>query len=191
MSKKIFLLGIVLVGVWLTFFFSQKNGDAPSLQQPNYLASETERITDKADFFSIDIPRDWAITYFATEGARVSGIRAESPDFNAHTDHQAVKTSRPTHYTAGAEIEVSVFDFAQPYPIDPAIIRAERSLTVAGVPATIATIQPPTLLEGTLINARFVHQNKSYLIRVAYNPAAMSAMETFIERTIQSLSFVP
>jgi hypothetical protein len=152
------------------------------------LAEETKKINDKAGLYSIDIPRSWAIeAQEANKNNRISYLAARSSYLSIR------EISGKKYYDAGAKFTASVTggenrSFSEGDSGHGSLIKTGKDSTQGGE-YVYHVSRDPDSADGEIIDAHFIHNGRTYLFAMAYNPKNFTDAEYTFKEIMYSVSF--
>ena len=159
-------------------------------------AVNTTKITDKANLYSVEIPKDWKITRNeGAKGGQLSDITGESPDWKYRVDNSAEGPCTPSYYESGVSFQFHVNnqeDAAAHYGEgggpDTGVI-SKKNISIGGVNGVYHVFKEPCTSEGQLVDAHVNYNGNGYLFRFAYNPSKYPQAETAFMNILNSIKF--
>jgi len=191
------LLFVAVIGTAGFLALSQKRGpqDSPTPSPSSTLTQETsptdnptQPVTDEMGLIQFELPAEWDVIKEGTQGVRISGIQAESPDFTMRSDEDANGPFTPIYYESGAQLQVSIQNDTRP-PTDRPTgkILEETQVRVDGIEADYYRYKEPSTIQGEIMDVRFSHDGKSYFFRFGHNPDTLPSGEHLFFTIIDSV----
>ena len=189
-TTLLFVIMLILIGAGAYAVFRQQRTSVDSGQGHGSDPTVT-RLTDRANLYSVELPKDWKIVQEGSMGVQRSEITAESPDWSATTDEFAEGPSATVHYKTGASTHLHVSsEMAQePYHVDAGDIIKTKQVVVDGEVASYHVFKTPSTAEGQLLDAHFNHKGNGYTFLFAYNPATYQQGEEVFTHILNSIRF--
>ena len=160
-------------------------------EHENQTAPVTQRVTDTAGLYSLELPLTWTVTI--KEGAREtqrSRLEAESPEFRTRVGTSTPSQIEAVYYDAGAKLTaITTKSSTAISATDELEIIDERQITVAGESATYRSYRDEHIASGRLIDASFTHDGNRYILTMAYNPDKFPEGPTIFQQILDSLTF--
>lgn len=194
--------GLIAAAGTVGFFLSRQNTQLPqptpiasptpqATPTPDAGAAATQVIQDSAGLYSITLPADWQVSLEAARGVRVSGLTAQSPDYEVVIDNDAEGPFSPVSYKTGASLQITVT--SEPLADNPAPagqIVQQQPFVLDGVQGTFFVFKEPSTVEGELLELRLEKANRTYHLRWGYNPETLQSGRDLFESILESFRFL-
>lgn len=158
---------------------------------PTATPAASQTIQDSAGLYSITLPQDWQVTLENARGVRISGLTAQSPDYEVQIDEAAEGPFTPVSYKTGASLQITVLNEPLAQNPQPAgVISEQKPIVLDGVQGTYFVFKEPSTAEGQLLEVRLEKAGRSYHLRWGYNPATLAGGQTLYENILRSFRFL-
>ena len=210
-AVRIVIVGVVLIVIVIISYAVVKGKnplpDTAASVDPGSIPSTSTgtsnadlvRITDTAHLYSLEIPKDWKITYegkIEMEGealTRPSFVGGESPDWKIVSPDTI---DAKGHIEGGAAVEFYVFNQnseGAPSRIQmPKKFVSKRDMLIDDVSGALKTYKEydhPNHEEALVLEAYANHKDNFFTFRIAFNPTTYPQAEEVFMRMLKSVQF--